>query len=297
MPLGIAFSTIMPLTETIAIAGVRHAGLDYGRVRLWGSLTFILASFTGGFAISHFGSAAGIFLIASGCAATVFAAHLLPRESLGRDAPSPNAAPWWKADELRRLMANPVFLTYLVAAGGIQAAHATFLVFGTLIWQKQGLSGGWIGALWAIGVFAEIALFAASGWFMRTFGATRLLIAGAAASVLRWLVMASDPSLATLIPLQALHGITFGATHIGAIHFIGLAVPTRVVGTAQALYATVAAGIAMGIATMISGKLYDAFASQSYLVMAVIAAAALGASIHLHRTWHRGEILEDANAG
>ena len=64
VPLIVAFSTIMPLTETVAVSGVRHAGLDYGRMRLWGSLTFVAASFAGGFAISHWGSGAGIWLVA-----------------------------------------------------------------------------------------------------------------------------------------------------------------------------------------------------------------------------------------
>jgi MFS family permease len=66
VPLIVAFTTIMPLTETVAVSGVRHAGLDYGRMRLWGSLTFVAASFAGGFAISHWGSGAGIWLVALG---------------------------------------------------------------------------------------------------------------------------------------------------------------------------------------------------------------------------------------
>ncbi len=48
---------------------------------------------------------------------------------------------------------------------------------------------------------------------------------GGAAAVVRWLVMGFDPPLAWLMPLQILHGLTFGATHIGAIHFMGRAVP------------------------------------------------------------------------
>ncbi len=40
----LAWTTIMPLTETVALSGVKGAGLDYGRMRLWGSLSFIAAS-------------------------------------------------------------------------------------------------------------------------------------------------------------------------------------------------------------------------------------------------------------
>ena len=278
-------STIMPLTETIAVLGVRLAGLDYGRVRLWGSLTFVAASFAGGFAIQHFGGAAGIWLVVCGCVLTVIAAHLLPRLP---DPPMAVAAggPIWKAEEPRRLLASPVFVAFLLAAGGVQAAHATFLTFGTLIWQHQGLSGGMAGLLWAIGVFAEVALFAMSGTLIARFGAVAFLIAGAATSAVRWAVMAFDPPLALLLPLQLLHGATYGATHAGAIHFIHQAVPRSVSGSAQALYATVGAGLAMGIATLIAGRIYAGFGSgPSYAAMAVISLVSLAAAWRLQQIW------------
>ncbi len=292
VPLIVTFTTIMPLTETVAVSGVRHAGLDYGRMRLWGSLTFVFASFAGGFAVAHWGSAAGIWLIAFGCVLTVVAAHLLPRAALKSDDIEPSQGPWWKAEEPVMLLRQPAFVAFLLAAGGIQAAHATFLTFGTLIWQKQGLSGGWIGALWAIGVFAEIIVFAVSGWLVRTFGPVMLLIAGAASSALRWIVMGFDPGLGTLIPLQILHGVTYGASHIAAIHFIGQAVPLRAAGSAQALYATVAAGVAMGCATLIAGWLYARYGGASYFAMVLIAVLALAASLHLKKLWP-GTVLLD----
>ena len=292
VPLIVAFTTIMPLTETVAVSGVRHAGLDYGRMRLWGSLTFVAASFAGGFAIAHWGSGAGIWLVAIGCALTVIAAHLLPREVLTGDDPEPSRAPWWKAEEPRMLLRQPAFVAFLLASGGVQAAHATFLTFGTLIWQKQGLSGGWIGALWAIGVFAEVALFAVSGGLVRTFGPVALLAAGAAASILRWVVMGFDPGLGILVPLQILHGVTYGASHIGAIAFISKAVPPRAAGSAQALYATVAAGLAMGLATLVAGWLYARHGGASYFAMTIIAAFALAAAVQLNKLWTGAELSE-----
>lgn len=290
VPLIVTFSTIMPLTETVAVSGVRHAGLDYGRMRLWGSLTFVVASFVGGFAVAHWGSSAGIWLIAIGCALTVAAAHLMPREALQTDDVEASTTPWWKAEEPVMLLRQPAFVAFLVAAGGIMAAHATFLTFGTLIWQKQGLSGGWIGTLWAIGVFAEIIVFAVSGWLVRAVGPVALLIGGGALSIVRWIAMAFDPGLGALITLQILHGVTYGATHIGAIHFIRMAVPLRATGSAQALYATVAAGVAMGIATLIAGWLYARYGGASYGAMVVIALAALVASLRLNVLWSGNEL-------
>src|SRR5262249_59788416 len=93
--------------------------------------------------------------------------------------------------------------------------------------------------------------------------------------VLRWLIMGFDPALFVLLPLQMLHALTFGATHIGAIHFIGRFVPDAQAGTAQALYASITGGIATGGVTLMAGPVYAAYAGRVYWAMALVAAAGL----------------------
>ncbi len=288
-------SSLMPLAETIAVRGVRETGLDYGRVRLWGSLTFIAASFCGGLILDRLGAGAGIWLVAIGCILTVAAAHLLPRLPPAEVAPV--RAPLWHAKEPRQLLASKPFLAFLVAAGGAQAAHATMLSYGTLIWQQQGLSTGVGGALWAVAVLAEVALFAFSGALLARIGAANMLIAAAAVSVLRWVLMAFDPPLVALVPLQVLHALTYGGSHIGAIYFIAQAVPPGIQGSAQALYATIASGIAMGAATLLSGALLAGQGSgAAYLAMGAVSAAALGGALMLKRQWPGGTLALERSA-
>lgn len=279
-------STILPLIDTIAVQGTRTRGLDYGRLRLWGSLSFVAASFAGGIAITEFGGGAGIWLIAIGCALTLVAAYFVPGAKHEQALPvAVNPQPIWKITEPRELLACREFQFFLVAAGLTQAAHAAFFTFGTLIWQKQGLSAAWCGTLWAIGVFAEVLLFTFSGRVAAKFGAARLIAIGGAASILRWLVLAAEPSLAILIPFQLLHGVTYGASHIGAMHFIHDAIPRDRAASAQALYATVSSGVAMGIATLIAGYVYAWAGALSYLVMVAIAVVSLAAAVRLIHIW------------
>lgn len=287
----ISNSTIMPLIDTIAVQGTRLRGLDYGRLRLWGSLSFVAASFAGGIAITEFGGGAGIWLIAIGCALTLIAAYLVPNVDGGPASSANNPQPIWKITEPRELLAQREFRLFLVAAGLAQAAHAAFFTFGTLLWQKQGLSAAWCGTLWAIGVFAEVLLFTFSGRVAAKFGAARLIAIGGAASILRWLLLASEPSLLMLVPLQLLHGVTYGASHIGAMHFIHDAVPRDRAASAQALYATVSAGVAMGVATLIAGYVYAQAGPLSYVAMAVIAAVSLGAALRLIQVWNGGVLV------
>jgi len=185
------------------------------------------------------------------------------------------------------LLSSRVFLLLLVAGGAVQAAHAVLYTFSTLHWRAQGLSAEWCGLLWAMSVAAEIGLFAFSGAAVKRIGAMQLIGLGGAAAVLRWTAMGFDPPLALLVPLQVLHGLTFGATHLGAMHFMARAVPEGQAGTAQALYAAVTGGLAMGGAILLAGPLYANFGGRAYWAMAALAMVSLAATLALVRLGSR----------
>jgi MFS transporter, PPP family, 3-phenylpropionic acid transporter len=283
--LATAIAAVMTLAETVAMGGVRGAGLDYGRMRLWGSLSFIAAGFGGGLAMDRFGAGAVVWLVAGGTALTLLAAVALPRSSAGGAQAAQTARARIRLADALGLVRSPVFGAFLLAAGATQAAHAAFYTFGTLRWAAQGYSGAWAGALWAIGVAVEIGLMAFSGAVVRRVGAAELIVLGAAVSVLRWLAMGLDPPLAALVALQALHGVTFGATHIGAFYLMTQTIAERQAGTAQALYASIT-GIAMGSAMLLSGQLYPLYGGRTYWAMAALAALGLAASLALRRSNH-----------
>jgi PPP family 3-phenylpropionic acid transporter len=308
VPFAIALSTSVPLTETIAVAGVRAHGLDYGRMRLWGSVTFVAAGFAAGWLIDHTGPGAVIGCILAGAVATVVCAWLLPerartlRQGRGGQPQTELAAP--ASDDLatpiipeapsgppespagktrqrnaRRLVSNPLFFAFLVAAGAAQGAHGMFYTFGALQWQTQGISTSWVGVLWAIAIVGEVALFAYSGNVVRLWGPQKLLVIATFACVVRWVLMSLSPPLAALVALQTLHTLTYGASHLGAMHFISRAVPETAQGTAQALYATVASGLVMGAATLTSGWLYAKAGPMAYLAMAGLALIGFAAAL------------------
>jgi PPP family 3-phenylpropionic acid transporter len=139
-------------------------------------------------------------------------------------------------------------------------------------------------------VLAEVLLFAYSRAVVARVGAAALITAGSAAAILRWGAMSLDPPLWLLFPIQLLHALTYGATHVGAIHFISRAVPEAASGTGQALYATVAAGLLMGAATLLSGSLYAAFGGSAYIAMAALSAVGLAASVWIWRQWDGGAL-------
>ena len=273
----LAVGTIMPMADTVTMAEVKRRGLDYGRIRSWGSLTFIIASYIAGYAVAQRGAEAVLALMIAGTALTAAAALMLPRSDPGTSA----GAARLTLGEALALGRDRRFLLFLLAVGAMQASHAVLYLFGVLHWRAQGLSPGYIATLWAIGVLAEIALFWAGRWI--TVGALELVLIGGIIGVVRWLIMAFDPAELLLMPLQILHAGTFAATHLGAMHWIAARVPVGTAGTAQALLSTFTSGIAMAGAMLISGPLFAAFAGRAYLAMMLLCGLGLVAGLALHR--------------
>lgn len=284
------WTSIMPLTEAVAMDGVRRSGHDYGRMRLWGSLTFIAASFGGGIWLQYLGAPAVLWLMISAAACIVIAAHLLPRPVGKGRLKAATVAPKIRVHHAVSLIRSPLFLLFLFATGLTQSTHAVYYAFGTLHWQALGISAGVIGSLWAVGVIAEILLFTYSGRVLAAVGTVNFIWLAALAAIVRWTITAFDPPLWVLFPVQILHALTFGAAHLGAVHFISQAIPDEVSGTAQGLYAAFAAGIVMGAALLVSGPLYGMLGKYAYLVMAGVAVISLAGSLLLSRKW-RGEKL------
>ncbi|MEL7049018.1 MAG: MFS transporter [Pseudomonadota bacterium] len=295
--LSLSKTSVMPLTETLAMVGVTRHRLDYGKMRLWGSLTFIAASFGGGVLIEAWGASVSIWLLVAACALTAITAYGLPTVQIGQQradgdiehADTQSAiAPPARSASLRdawALLKKPAFIALLAATGAVQATHATYYTFGTLHWLGQGIGPIEAGLLWGIGVIAEIIVFAKAGPIIAVLGAQGLLVLGCCGAVLRWAVMSLDPAFWLLLPLQALHGLTFGATHVAAIYLVGRMVPQSLQGTGQALVASVGMGLAMGAAMLLSGWLYQNFAGQAYLGMTALAVAAVIAGVFLQRNW------------
>jgi PPP family 3-phenylpropionic acid transporter len=282
-------SAVLPLADTIAMKGVSRGGLDYGRMRLWGSIAFIVTNVAGGAAMAAGGGEVVALLLVAGASATLVAAFALPRTGGAGDTVAGAVATsrhGWS--ELRALASCRPLLVLLVAAGAIQASHALVYGFGVIHWRRQGIDGTLIGVLWALGVVIEVALFWVSGEAVQRLAARRLMLIGGGGAALRWVIMAVDPPLALLAVAQALHAVSFAVTHIASVHLLRVLVADRQSGTAQALLATATGGIGMGLALMASGPIYAAFAGAGYLAMAVLAAAGTAVALTLPASLQAG---------
>jgi MFS transporter, PPP family, 3-phenylpropionic acid transporter len=268
----IAATPVMPIADAYALHGLTRRGRSYGPVRLWGSVAFIAASFASGVAATHLPATAFAWLIVAALAVAAAVSLALRPAGAVPTAPSPVA---------RAFFPTPVVLAVMIGASLIQASHAIYYGFSTLDWTQRGLSGPAIGALWGLGVAAEVALFAASARMPMAAGG--LIGVGAVAAVLRWGAMAFAPPDHLLPLLQCLHGLSFGATHLGTVQFLARAGEGK--AAAQGDFATVL-GLVMAAVTGLSGLVYARFGTHAYAAMALC--AALGGVLALLAVRRRG---------
>jgi PPP family 3-phenylpropionic acid transporter len=254
-----AFSPLLPLGENVAVRVAHERGLDYGRLRLWGSLAFIIAALASGELLGRGGADWALRLVLLFVFLVLASCVLLPETEAAATRPRP-----WRLLRERRL------LLVLLAATLVQASHSAYYVVATLHWQALGHSSATIGWLWAEGVVAEIVLFWFGGKLVRRLGPLRLIAFAGLAGLARWFGTAGAESLPALVLLQAMHGLTFGAAHLGVMHFLGRALPPSLSATGQALYSTMN-GIGFGLGMAAAGALY---AVAAWLAWAVMAAAA-----------------------
>jgi len=268
-------SLTQPATDALALTGYRRFGIDYGSMRVWGSISFVVVSLGAGAIIGWLGRPVLTPLLIASFAICFTAAFALPVTPspirAADDAARPPSAPAWA------VLTRPVFLAMVVSTSLIQASHGVFYGFGSIHWTALGFSGGEIGALWAIGVIAEIAMFRFSGRFVR-FGGEAFILAGGIAAIVRWSLLPFIDSLVPSLLLQILHGLTFGAAFVGMQMVIAREVEDRMTASAQGI-CQVASGLLLAGSTLLGGLLYARFEIWSSLAMvvpAVIGVIALG---------------------
>ena len=193
----LAWTPVVTLTDAYALKGLPARGRAYGPVRLWGSIAYIAASLAAGLLIDLVAGRHLIWFLSA--VMIIIGAASLALAPL-------DAAPVVRQARRPRLFRVPGIMAVVAAASLVQASHAVYYGFSTLDWRAAGLDGATIGALWALGVGAEIVLFALSARLPKRIGPAALLAIGAAGATLRWSAMALGPAVWLLPALQCLHG-------------------------------------------------------------------------------------------
>jgi len=257
---GVFWAAVLPLTDGLSVSVSERKLADYGRLRAWGSMGFVVTSLLGG--VWLVGSHLSAFPVVLGLLmlVLVLAAQGFPRLS----APLAPAS-------ARERFSTPFYLL-LVIALIMQTSHGAYYGFFSLYLADAGFSGWQIGLYWGIGVVAEIVLM--WRWSrslqqaapMQVFGVCLFLAA------LRWLGIGLSTNPFVLVAMQLLHAASFAAFHVTAIAWVKRLAPDHRHSAAQGLYSAAGFGLGSTIGIMGCGLIADAMGySAAFYVCAGIA--------------------------
>ena len=270
---GIFLAPLFPLAEMLTLGTLGSDSPRYGRIRLWGSIGFLVTSL--GLAIGGGRGGVDPDLVPFALGAPLVLGGLLVlrvRTSAADGGPSP-------ADDPRPMPWLALGAVYVAAALG-QGSHGPYYAFFTIQMQEAGVSDLAIGALWAWGVLAEVGLMWASRWIVPALGLDWGFRLALGLGALRWALYALEPPLAVLAVGQTLHAGSFALLHVTSVQWVDRLTPPSRKVLGQSLLSASVYGAGVGGGMFVAGELLG-FVGHAGLYAVATAAAVAGIAASL----------------
>lgn len=261
------WNAALPQFEAITLSYLGEHAHRYSRIRLWGSVGFIVTVATIGPLLDRYAPTVLPWILL-GLFAGIWIFSLCVPEYLADHRHLPPLS-------LRRTLSSRPVVALIVACSLLQASHGPYYAFFTLYLEDHGYSRNLIGQLWALGVIAEIVIFLLMHRWLPKIGARPLLVVSMALAVVRWLMIGGfADNLVVIVIAQLLHAATFGTFHASAIDLVHRLFPGRLQGRGQALYSSMSFGVGGAMGSLCAGYLWEGFSpAWAYYAAAVIALA------------------------
>lgn len=245
------YSALLPMTDSLAVRSIRHLDVPYTRLRVGGSIGYVVAVAGGGFLMGHFGVWIVIPTMCTFLALAVVTSLFLKEQAYEIQTHK-------ETTSFISLVKTPESILFFVLAFLAFMSHAPFNVFFAVHLSNEGYSGEEIGLLMALGVIIEIVLFLFFGNALKRFHVVHIVMLCFVFGIIRWFLVGWFASvLWILVFTQLLHCITFALFHMVSIEQIRRLFPERYAGQGQAMYSAFAIGLGGGLGMVFTGYLWE----------------------------------------
>ncbi|MCA6063294.1 MFS transporter [Thalassolituus marinus] len=266
---GFFWAAMLPQYEAITMQALKNRIEEYSRIRLWGSLGFILIVLVAGALLDVVSISYLPWLMLLLMLCIVINSWAIRSGSFRfREQPSDSNS------FLRRVVRKPV-MAFLIMSILLQISHGPFYTFFSIFLEENQYSGTEIGLLWSAGVAAEVILFWQFKRVLNWFSWADWCLVSFALTVVRWTLVALYPQSSVLMFVaQSMHALSFGAMHIIAMQYVQYFFPGRLHGQGQALYSSIGFGLGTAIGAYCSGLLWNTVGHANVFLLAAVAALA-----------------------
>jgi len=269
------WSASMPLVEATTLSYLGKNTAHYGRIRSWGSIGFIVSVMGLGWAFDYIAIA---YLLWAGLVCEIgiliFARQMPHTEIVAHHTDS---------QPIKAIVMQPRVLALFGACALMSVAHGPYYTFYSLYLVEHDYSKTAVGALWALGVICEIAVFFVMPLLHKKFSYTYILLVSFALAALRFLLIAwCVESVPLLLLAQVLHAASFGATHAAAVGLVHQYFRGRHQSKGQALFGSLTYGAGGIIGGFASGPIWQHYGASALFTCSSVAAG-LGAGLLLYK--------------
>lgn len=252
-----------PISEALMLSSMRGDLTHYGRVRLWGSVGFIVLVTLSGYALDW----QGIELM-PWIALLMLVMVTSVTFSLHEEPATQHAQP---SHSVRELLSRTSVLSFFASTFLMIAAHSSLYVYYSLYLSDMGYSKTVIGLMWSLGVIAEILFFFYQAPLFRRFGVRKLMLFSLAIAVIRFLMIGwGAQSLSVLLIAQVLHAATFGVHHSASVATLQRWFAGPLQARGQALYISISYGLGGTVGGLLLSACWDTFGARWVYVLAAI---------------------------
>jgi PPP family 3-phenylpropionic acid transporter len=248
-------SSTMPLSESLTLAHLAKTKSHYSRIRMWGSVGFIIGSIMLGYLIDWTNVSSLLWAILVVQISLFMLTYALPDVTV---------APHHMDDfSVWKIIRKPAVIALLTGCAMMVTAHGVMYNFYSIYLAEHGYSKGMIGWLWAIGVICEIIVFMWMPRIMQRFSLKKIILASLALAVLRFtLISVAVDNLVLLLIAQSLHAATFGSFHAATIEVVTHFFNGRHQAKGQAIYNSVTYGLGGAIGGIAGGYALQSLGGQ-----------------------------------
>lgn len=259
---GFFWNAVLPQFEVVTLSHLHDRHHEYSRIRLWGSVGFVVAVALLGFAFDVI-SIGWLPPILLALLASIFLSSLLV-PACGKEGVAGQSS-----GSIIAVLTQPHVLAFFCACFLMQLSHGPYYTFFSLYLQQYGYDKSLTGLLWALGVVAEIALFWRVAKFFTRFGLRKVLLASFFLAGVRWLLIAGfAESLLLIAVAQCLHAASFGCFHAASIEIIRRFFRDGHAGRGQALYSSISFGAGGAAGAFLAGLWWSVSPVGSFLAAA-----------------------------
>ena len=240
---------------------------SYGRIRVWGSISFILTVIVIGKVIDNYSIDIILVLILFGSLLKGVVSFKLPAIRSDRKQPFISGA--------KPLLKKHV-IVFLFCGFLMLASHGTYYGFFSIHLEGLGYGNTFIGISWAVAVITEIVIMITSQKMLKRYYLENVLLYSFMAAVLRWFVLFLFRSPIIILLSQMLHAFSYGTFHIASILYMDRLAPDEAKTVGQAVNNAVSYGLGLMVGFLVNGYLYERVGSYALFGISGLIALAGG---------------------